>query len=47
VRGRILATAPPSGDFLHLFVDDAVRDEALALYPELRKSLIGARKLWA
>ena len=44
VRGKILATAPPSGEYLHLFVDDEARDQALVLYPEYVEKLYWGKK---
>lgn len=32
VRGKIFATAPPSGDLLHLFLAETAREQALALH---------------
>jgi len=40
VRGRIFATVPPQHDHVHLFVDEAVREQTLAMYPRW------AHKLW-
>jgi hypothetical protein len=34
VAGKIFATAPPDGDFLHVFVDEEQRQLAMALDPE-------------
>ncbi len=45
VRGKILATAPPTGEFLHLFVDDATRENALALYPHEMEKLYWGKKV--
>ncbi len=45
VRGKILATAPPDGEFLHLFVDDATREHALALYPDHMEKLLWGNKV--
>ena len=32
VRGKIFATAPPTGDLLHLFLPETARESALALH---------------
>jgi hypothetical protein len=40
VRKKIFATAPPSGDYLHVFVDDEERERAVELHPDC------AEKLW-
>jgi hypothetical protein len=32
VRGKIFATAPPTGDLLHLFITGTAREQALALH---------------
>jgi hypothetical protein len=34
VAGKIFATAPPDGEYLHVFVDEEDRQLALALEPE-------------
>jgi len=39
VRGRIYATAPPEGGFLHVFVDEATRAAAIGLAPEAAEAL--------
>lgn len=33
VRGKIFVTIPPSEDFIHVFVGEEDRQQALALYP--------------
>ena len=49
VRGRIFATVPPDGEHLHVFVDEALTDAAVAAKPaafaELRwgKQAVGVR----
>jgi hypothetical protein len=40
VRGKIFATAPPDGLYLHVFVDEAERERALELHGDC------AEKLW-
>lgn len=39
VGGRIFATMPPGGQFLHVFVDDAQREAAVAADPEVCETL--------
>jgi hypothetical protein len=39
VRGRIYATAPPEGGFLHVFVDEETRAAAIGLAPEAVEAL--------
>jgi len=39
VRGRIYATAPPEGGFLHVFVDEPTRAAAIGLAPEAAEAL--------
>ncbi|MFL6592165.1 MAG: MmcQ/YjbR family DNA-binding protein [Luteimonas sp.] len=45
VRGKIFATVPPDGGFVHIFVGDEQRDMALALYPEVVESLAWGKKI--
>ena len=33
VMGKIFATFPPGGQYLHVFVDEATREQALAVAP--------------
>ena len=35
VRGKIFATIPPDGAFLHIFVDEDQRAPLIAAYPEV------------
>ena len=39
VRGRIYATAPMGGGFLHVFVDEGDRDRMLRLHPATYEKL--------
>lgn len=39
VDGKIFATAPPEQTHLHVFVDEAQRETALALHPEFTEKL--------
>ena len=45
VRGKIFATVPPEGSFLHLFVDEAARDAAVAAEPEAFEPLLWGGKV--
>ena len=45
VRGKIFATAPPTGEHLHVFVADDDRDQALALAPECVEKLHWGEKV--
>lgn len=45
VKGRIFATIPPGGDFLHVFVDDERRELALAMYPDACENLPWGKKI--
>lgn len=39
VRGRIFATIPPSGDYLHIFVEEDQRAPLIAAEPEVYEAL--------
>ena len=39
VRGKIFATAPPEGEYLHVFVDDEQRERALSEGPDFLETL--------
>jgi hypothetical protein len=39
VCGKIFVTMPPGDEFIHIFVPDAVRDEALTLHSEFAENL--------
>lgn len=45
VRGRIYATAPKDGDFLHVFVDEEDRDRMVAMFPGTFEKLGWGRKV--
>jgi hypothetical protein len=45
VRGKIFVTVPPDENFLHIFVDDEVRDEALALHGVFVEKLLWGGKV--
>jgi hypothetical protein len=45
IRGKIFATAPPSGDYLHVFVDDMEREQALELHADHVEKLWWGKKV--
>lgn len=45
VKGKIIATAPPEGAYLHVFVADELRDPALAMYPGFIENLYWGGKI--
>ncbi len=45
VRGRIYATAPKEGGFLHVFVDEEDRDRMVVLYADTYEKLGWGRKI--
>ena len=45
VRGKIFVTAPPEGTHLHVFVDDVLRQPALAAYPGFIEKLLWGGKV--
>jgi hypothetical protein len=45
VRGKIFATAPPSGDALHLFLAETAREQALALHGTFVETLTWGGKV--
>ena len=45
VRRKIFATAPPSGEHLHIFVSDDRREPALLMYPEFVEKLLWGGKV--
>jgi hypothetical protein len=46
VRGKIFVTIPPDEEFIHVFVGEEDRQQALALYPKFTaKMLWGAKVL--
>lgn len=44
VRGRIFVTVPPAQDAIHVFVDEADRELAVAMYPDWAESLMWGGK---
>jgi hypothetical protein len=45
VRGKIFVTIPPEEDFIHVFVGEEDRQNALALYPEFVEKLLWGAKV--
>ena len=45
VRGKIFVTIPPQEDFVHIFVGEEDRQQALALYPEFVEKLMWGQKV--
>jgi hypothetical protein len=45
VKGKIFATSPPGGEYLHVFVADEDREPALALHPEFLEKLFWGGKV--
>jgi hypothetical protein len=42
--GKIFATAPPGGEFLHIFLDEAERMSALERYPDFLEELFWGKR---
>ncbi len=45
VRGRIFVTVPPGEDAIHVFVEEADREQALAMYPGWAEKLLWGGKV--
>lgn len=45
VRGKIFVTVPPGQTHLHVFVAEADREPALAVYPEFAEKLLWGGKV--
>ena len=45
VRGKIFATVPPDGEYLHVFVTDEERETALAREPDFLEPLVWGRQI--
>lgn len=45
VRGKIFATVPPDRMYVHLFVAEVEREQALALYPGFLEALLWGGKV--
>ena len=46
VRGKIFVTAPPKDDYIHIFVNETAREQAIALYPSFVEKLFWGGKVW-
>jgi len=44
VRGKIFVTVPPPGDYIHVFVSDVAREQALVLHPGFIEKLLWGGK---
>ncbi len=45
VKGKIIATSPPGEEFLHVFIPDSERDQAIALNPQCVEKLLWGSKV--
>jgi len=45
VRGKIFATFPPGDEYLHLFLSEAHREQALVLHPDFTEKLLWGGKV--
>lgn len=45
VKGKIFATVPPEGTHLHVFIDDALREQMVTLYPDAFENLWWGEKI--
>ena len=45
VRGKIFVTVPPAEDFIHVFMGEEDREQALALYPSFTEKLLWGGKV--
>ena len=45
VRGKIFVTVPPDDESIHVFVDEASREQALALHPSFVEKLFWGGKV--
>ncbi len=45
VRGKIFATAPPDGEYLHVFVSEEQRERALIAQPDFLEALHWGRQI--
>ena len=46
VHGKMIATVPPGGALLHVFVDEETRETALALEPDCLEKLFWGGRVW-
>jgi hypothetical protein len=45
VRGKIFVTIPPDGQYLHIFVNEELRESAVVMYPEFVEKLLWGGKV--
>lgn len=45
VKGKIFVTLPPEGEHIHIFVADEVREQALAMHPDVVEKLLWGGKV--
>ena len=45
IRGKIIATSPPGEEFLHVFIPESEREQAVALNPECVEKLFWGDKV--
>ena len=45
IKGKIFVTLPPGGDHIHVFVADEVREQALAMHPDVVEKLLWGGKV--
>ncbi len=45
VRGKIFVTVPPEQEYIHVFVSEQQREQALALYPAFAERLLWGGKV--
>lgn len=45
VRGKIFVTMPPGDEYLHIFLPDVEREQALAMYPAFTEKLLWGGKV--
>jgi YjbR len=45
VRGKIFVTMPPGDEYLHIFLPDIEREQALAMYPAFTEKLLWGGKV--
>ena len=46
LRGKIIASVPPDESYLHIFVDELRREQAVSLYPEFCEKLWWGKKVF-
>jgi hypothetical protein len=45
VRGKIFATSPPDGEYLHIFIPEKEREAALSAYPDFLEELTWGKRV--